>query len=182
VLVTAFGNDTDPVTGRRQSRFVPPVLSFSPTNWRVPQQMLLQPVSDNTLDPHAQNIVGVNFSLASTDAFFDEQVFSGTVLTVLDADEAGLSLSQPALAVKEGGSANFTVRLTSTPSSDVTLYAQTPSSCFAPTLAGGGDHGCYAVTNFSALPNRLVFSPQNWSTAQVPFAHRTACCPPPSRH
>ena len=71
-------------------------------------------------------------------------------LTIVDDDTAGITVTPTALEVEEGGSAPYTVVLTSEPTGNVTV---TPAS---------GDTGIATVSG-----GPLTFTPDNWSTAQT---------------
>ena len=71
-------------------------------------------------------------------------------VTVAENDRAGLNLSSTDLAVTEGGTATFTVRLTTQPSADVTVSVPQPSN-----------------TDVTVDKTELTFTSSNWNTAQT---------------
>ena len=75
---------------------------------------------------------------------------TGTTLTIEDDDTRGVTVSETALPVPEGGTATYTVVLDSQPAGDVTV---TPSR-------SGGDAD---VT----VSGALTFTPSDWDTAQT---------------
>ena len=72
--------------------------------------------------------------------------------TITDDDEAGATVTPTSVSMNEGGSADYTLALTSEPTAEVTI---------AVARATGGD------TDLTAAPASLTFSASNWSTAQT---------------
>ena len=78
-------------------------------------------------------------------------------VTVADLAAQRLVLSQAALAVEEGGSGSYTVKLATQPSGDVTV-----------TVRGTADTDLILDTNDEELDNQetLTFTPSNWDSGQ----------------
>ena len=76
-------------------------------------------------------------------------------VTVTDNDTPGLVLSNSELAVTEGASASYTVKLATQPTAEVTV-----------TVDGT------AGTDLSVAENTLTFSATNWSSEQTVTAER----------
>ena len=58
---------------------------------------------------------------ASSADEFDAVTIAGVAVTVTDDDAAGAAVSETTLTVAEGGSATYTVRLNTQPTSDVVI-------------------------------------------------------------
>ncbi|MBF2755850.1 MAG: hypothetical protein ISN29_11430, partial [Gammaproteobacteria bacterium AqS3] len=118
----------------------PATLNFSVNNWSVSQTVTLRAVqdADGNNETAAISLTGA-------------RITSGSVAVALVDDDptVGLTLSTSELTVDEGGSATFTIRL-STP----------PSGARALTLAS-------TSTEVTVTPASLSFSTSNWSTPQT---------------
>ena len=77
-------------------------------------------------------------------------VINGTTLMLTDDDERGVELSGTSLTVREGGTATYSVALTSQPTGTVTV---------TPTVSGSAD--------VSISPASLSFTPTNWIAPQA---------------
>ena len=71
-------------------------------------------------------------------------------LTITDDDSRGVTVSQGSLAVAEGDTSNYTLVLESQPTGQVQIDVDIPSG-----------------TDVAVNPNRLVFTSDNWNTAQT---------------
>jgi hypothetical protein len=111
--------------------------------WNKPQTVTFTPVNDDRVDGTATGTI----TFAVTGGFTDTHTHPLAV-SATDNDAAGYTLSASTVTVAEGGSATYTVKLTSQPAADVTV-----------TPAGTGD----AHTS----PASLVFTAANWATAQT---------------
>ena len=82
---------------------------------------------------------------------------AGVAVTVTDDDTAGATVSETTLTVTEGGSATYTVRLNTQPTSDVVITVSSDNSDVT------------ADTDAASSGNQatLTFSTSNWSTAQT---------------
>ncbi|WP_404370677.1 PQQ-dependent sugar dehydrogenase [Corallococcus coralloides] len=117
-------------------------LTFSPTNWSVPQVVVLEAVEDADADADV-----ATFTVAS-EGLTTESV----VATTIDNNSPRLVLSTTRLTVPEGGTATFDVSLSLRPSSNVTVTV-------APTQ-GDADISV-------ASASTLTFTTSNWSTPQT---------------
>ena len=81
---------------------------------------------------------------------FDAVTIAGVTVTVTDDETAGVSVSETVLTVDEGGSATYTVKLNTQPTSNVVISV---------TASGN--------TDVTASPATLTFTTSNWSTAQT---------------
>ena len=80
---------------------------------------------------------------ASSANEFDAVTIAGVAVTVTDDDAAGAAVSETTLTVAEGGSATYTVRLNTQPTSDVVI-----------TVSSGN-------TDVTASPATLTFTSSN---------------------
>ena len=94
--------------------------------------------------------VGIDGTLTGT-------TVTGTALNLQDDDTKGLLLSAESVPVTEGGSATWTVRLTSQPSGDVTVVLTGEANGITVSTANGDD--------------TLIFKPDAWAAEQVVTAH-----------
>ncbi|MDE0523462.1 MAG: cadherin-like beta sandwich domain-containing protein [Boseongicola sp.] len=123
-------------------------------------------VADVALTIDASEITGTaTFALAPVDDGLDEDGESltvggtttvgglsvtGTALTIEDDDTRGVTVSETALPVPEGGTATYTVVLDSQPTGDVTVTPSRSSGDADVTVSGA-----------------LTFTPSDWDTAQT---------------
>ena len=130
----------------------PGSLSFGASDWRTPKSFRV--TADGDAD--AVDEAAVTLSLAATgSAEYAALPASEVAVAVGDDDVPALRLSASAVAVPEGGSASYTLRLTEAPTADVTVQ---------PAIVSG-----YGVTLTDRYGNRrfeLVFTPSNWSVGQ----------------
>ena len=71
-------------------------------------------------------------------------------ITIIDDDTAGVTVSESALTIEEGGRGTYTVRLDTQPTDSVTVTVNDPAN-----------------TDVTAEPASLTFSASTWSTAQT---------------
>ena len=71
-----------------------------------------------------------------------------STVSIIDDDNAGVSVSPTSLTVDEGGSGSYTIELDTQPTADVTV-----------NIASGGD--------VTTSPSSLTFTTSNWSAAQT---------------
>ena len=122
-------------------------LTFTALNWETAQTVTVTGVSD--IDT-ANDTVTVTVSAASTDTEYSGLSETLTV-TVDDSAPAGIELSPTSLAVDEGSTATFTVKLETEPAGDVTVTVTS------------GDTGAATIAPTTAL----TFTALNWETAQT---------------
>ena len=118
----------------------PTSLTFTPANWDTPQSVTVSGVSDADVANEAATIT-VATSVASSETLS---------VTVTDDDVQALQLSQSALALTEGASGTFTVRMAFEPGSNTTVNLST------------SDVGAAAVN-----PGTLTFTAANYATPQT---------------
>ena len=126
----------------------PNELTFTAQNWSTPQEVRVSAAAD--ADDRDGTAVFAH-AATSTDGNYHEFDVDSVEAVERDSDRAiGVTLSVDNVTVPEGGTATWTVVLDGEPRADVTVAVA--------RAAGDGD--------LSALPAALVFTPQNWSTAQ----------------
>lgn len=156
VTVTpTLNNNTTPFAAiAGQVTFSPATLTFTDANWNTPQILTISATNDTTAEPPLNAILictpsaGAGYAVGNT---------NGTTfaVTVNDNDSAGqLVISQPTASVVEGGSATYTIALSSAPTAPVTVTIVTQkhvvppspyameagyfsSSVYSPSFAGG---------------------------------------------
>ena len=147
VRVTAGGSsdvtlDTDTGTSGNQD-----TLTFTTSNWNTAQTVTVRAAQDADAVNDTASITHAVDASRSADEF-DNVTIAGLAVTVAD-DDLGVTNSESTLAVTEGGSATYTVTLTTKPSADVTIV----------------------ITNYNpdvtTTPARLTFTPSNWNTART---------------
>ena len=120
-------------------------LTFSRTSWNTAQTVTVSAGED---DDAVEDTATLTHGAAGGDY---GSVSKALTVTVTDDDTAGLVLSKATLAVTEGASASYTVKLATQPTGQVTV-----------TVTVGGT----ADTDLSVTENTLTFSRTSWSTAQ----------------
>ncbi|MFO0888457.1 MAG: Calx-beta domain-containing protein [Isosphaeraceae bacterium] len=100
----------------------PDSLTFTPDNWDVPQIVTVTGVDDDVIDGDVAYSILAG-PAASTDATYSGLDPADVSATNQDDDEAGIIVSPTAdlHTTEAGGTASFTIRLTSRPSADVTI-------------------------------------------------------------
>ena len=122
-------------------------LTFTATNWSDLQTVTVTGAMDADANANADAVIS---HVAAGAAEYDGLTpIARVTVTVTETDTRGITLSETALSVTEGGSGNYTVRLNSEPDSDVVI---------TPTSADPGAAGVSAA---------LVFTTANWNTAQT---------------
>ena len=154
VLDTQPATDvTIEITGGGDVTTNPTQLVFTPTTWSTEQTVTVNAGED---DDAAQDSVTIGHSVADGSAQeYAGLTVGGVDVTVADKDSAGVSISETALTITEGGSDSYTVVLTTRPSADVTVaisgHAGTDVSLSGETLAN----------------DALTFTLDNWNQAQT---------------
>ncbi len=134
VIVTVNGASGDvSVTGSP--------LTFTTDTWNMEQTITVTAAEDDDAVP---DTVTLTHGVTGYDVISEPNV----VVTVIENDMAGLTLTPNTLSMNEGvGSQTYTVALTAEPTVDVTI-----------AIAPGGD--------VMVAPDSLTFTPMNWATAQ----------------
>jgi len=135
VFITAGGDVTTSPTSLR----------FTPSNWDNARRVTVNARED---DDTTNDSVSISHGVTSGSAAEYRDVgIDGVAVTVVDDDTPGVTLSESALAVTEGGSGSYTVVLETEPSGNVTI-----------TITVEGE----ATTS----PTSLTFTPSNWDNAR----------------
>ncbi|MBP1468573.1 hypothetical protein EYB53_022865 [Candidatus Chloroploca sp. M-50] len=128
-------------------------VSFTPQNWNTAQSVQVTAV-DDAIDEADVHLSLITHTTASADPNYNQPTARFTPLPtvtvrITDNDTAGVDITPTTVEVAEGGdSASYAVRLLSQPTAPVTL-----------TLA-------VDAAQVSVNQTSLVFTPQNWNTAQ----------------
>ena len=136
--------DTDGATSGNQT-----TLTFSPANWDTAQTVTVAAAQDADAANDTASISHAVVAARSANEY-DNVSIAGVAVTVTDDETAGVSVSETALTVAEGGSATYTVVLDAQPTSDVVINV---------TKSGSDD--------VTVSPATLTFTTSNWSTAQT---------------
>ena len=123
----------------------PARLTFTTANWSTAKTVTVAAAQDaDAVDDAAAISHAVDASRSANE--FDAVNIAGVAVAVTDDDTAGVSVSETALEVAEGGSGSYTVRLNTQPTSDVVIGV---------TRSGSPD--------VTVSPATLTFSSSNWS-------------------
>ncbi|MBF2753878.1 MAG: autotransporter outer membrane beta-barrel domain-containing protein [Gammaproteobacteria bacterium AqS3] len=137
--VTLSSDNTDVVIN-------PGSLTFTASNWSIPQTVRVGTVKDENQDHDSARII-VSGSGVRT---------RGLDLLLIDGDKGteGIILSSPSLTVAEGGEGTFTVRLTDRPSEARTVVLDSP-------------YGFSGISFGKSFQTALTFTESNWNIAQT---------------
>ena len=125
-------------------------LTFDASNWNLEQSLPVQARDDRRAE--GEHVGSVSFEVLGMDADYAALAVPDQIFTILDNDTVGLEVTPGLLAVPEnGGTGTFDVRLTSEPSSVVSLEASLSNAGVNGTLDRSG----------------LEFGPDNWNTYQT---------------
>ncbi len=129
----------------------PSSLTFTPADWNVPRTIAIAGVNNDIDDGDATAQV-VCDPASSPDPAYNGATATAVTLRRIDDDVRGVTVTPTTgLTTTElGGTATFTVVLTSQPTAVVAI----------PMTSGDADQG-------SVTPASLTFTPVNWSTAQT---------------
>ena len=147
ISVTASGNTDVTVSPAR--------LTFTSSNWSTAQTVTVSAAHDADAVNDTASIAHAVVPAESADEY-DTATIAGVAVTVAD-DDAGVTNSESTLVVAEGGSATYTVALSTRPSADVAIIIADDN----PDVTADTD----AAT--SGNQDRLTFTPANWSTPQT---------------
>jgi hypothetical protein len=129
-----------------------PTVTFSTSNWNIPQTLTITGQDDSSVDGNVPYTIQLG-SASSADATYNG-MSSGTVNAVNnDNDSAGISITTvsvaPWLTSESSGAITYSVKLTSKPSSSVTL-------------------SIFSLSPLEGQPSlsSMVFTNLNWNTSQ----------------
>ncbi len=126
-------------------------LTFTTGNWNTAQTVTVTAVEDD--DAVADGEVTLTHTASGGD--YGSVAAKNITVTITENDTAGLTVDSASLTVTEGGAKNYTVRLDSEPTADVTVaitgHAGTDLTLLGDMLAN----------------DALTFTTDNWNTAQT---------------
>ena len=120
-------------------------LTFTTANWNAAQTVAVTAVADADADAGE-----ATFAHTASGGGYGTVTVDSVVATEVDGDTRGVTVAPTALSVPEGGSQNYTVKLNTRPSGEVTV-----------SIARTGD------SDLSASTPALTYTAANWSTAQT---------------
>jgi hypothetical protein len=129
----------------------PGSLTFTSVNWAVPLTVTVTGVNDSQDDGDAPYIV--NTTLSSADPLYDVIDPADVSVTNLDDDTAGITLDVPAnplIIEEDGGTASFTMVLSSEPTADVVIALSSSDT-----------------SEGIVSPESLIFTIINWAAPQT---------------
>lgn len=130
----------------------PLLLTFTEENWAAPQTVTVMGINDDVADGPQSYIVRVKPNAETTDESYRTLLEQDVTLANIDNDSAGFRVNptKGLLTTESGGTATFTIELTSKPRADVkiTLTSSDPSEG-------------------TVSPNQVLFTPDNYKSAQV---------------
>ncbi len=135
----------------------PARLTFTTANWSTAQTVTVAAAQDADAVDDAASITHAVVASRSADEF-DAVNIAGVAVAVTDDETAGVTVSETALTVDEGGSGSYTVRLNTQPTSNVVISV---------TKTGSTDVTLDTDTGTSGNQTTLTFTPANWSAAQT---------------
>ena len=123
-----------------------PASTFTSTDWNTAKTVMVTGVEDSDMNDEF-----VTLSNDPSGANYDSVSTVDVKLNVTDNDSPGVNVSTTALTVREEDTTgnSYTLALNIQPTADVTV-----------TVAGHSD------TDVTPSPTTLIFTPQNWATAQ----------------
>ena len=131
-------------------------LSFDATNWNTAQTVTVTAVAD---DDGADETATLTNTASGAGAYNSLTSTPGVAVQVRDDETAGVVVSPMSLAIDEGGTATYTVRLSAPPASGTSTVA----------VAATGMAGLTVATSslvFNATTT-LLFTGTTWNTAQT---------------
>ena len=126
-------------------------LAFTTDNWNTAQTVTVSAAED--ADATADADVTITHTASGGD--YGSVAAKTVTVTITENDTAGLTIDSASLTVTEGGAKDYTVRLGSEPTADVTV---------AITGHGGTDLTLSGATLANEV---LIFTTDNWNTAQT---------------
>ncbi len=129
----------------------PTSVTFTPSSWNTPQTITVTGVDDDVDDDDVAYTI-ITAAATSTDSKYNGINPADVSVTNLDNDNAGFTVTPTTglTTTEAGGTAQFTVRLNTCPTSNVTI-----------TLTSGNP------AEGTIAPSTLTFTTANWNTAQT---------------
>ena len=146
----------------------PTTLTFTSQNWETAQTVTVTAANDADT---VNDVVTLTHSATSTEQDYRGITIASVEVTVTDNDTAGVMIEPTALSVVAGRSNEYTVRLATEPTGNVTvgvtLPAGTDLSLDKTTLT-------FTVVNWDTAQTVIVSATENAATAKVTLAHAVA--------
>ncbi len=130
----------------------PSSITFTSANWSTAQTITITGVNDNIDDDNQNYSIITSATNSTDDSNFNNLVVSDVSVTNTDDDVAGITVNPTSglTTTEAGGTATFTIVLTSQPTANVTIGLNSNN-----TAEG------------TVSPASLVFTTANWNTAQT---------------
>jgi gliding motility-associated-like protein len=145
--VTITLNSSNPAEGTVS----PTSLTFTPANWNTPQTVTITGVDDDVDDDNVAYTIITN-PASSTDSKYSGLNPVDVSVTNTDNDTAGFTVSPTSglTTTEAGGTAQFTIRLNTRPTANVTI----------PISSSNTSEGTVSVSS-------VTFTPANWNVPQT---------------
>ncbi len=129
----------------------PGSVTFTTANWNIPQTITVTGVNDDVQDGNISYLI-VTSQATSSDTNYSSINPADVNVSNTDNDIAGYTFSATSglVTTEAGGTATFTIKLTSQPTANVTISLTS------------SDPGEGTVS-----PSSVIFTPANWNTAQT---------------
>ena len=126
---------------------IPSETTFTPSNWNTPKTVTVRTNQDN--DAVDESVFIRHIVAQGSAAEYHVLSIDDVDVTVVDDDEAGVTISKDRLTIDEGGSGTYTIVLDTQPSADVTIIISE------------------LVLGVAVNPFHPMFTPSNWNTPQT---------------
>jgi large repetitive protein len=130
----------------------PTLLTFDEENWKATQTVTVMGVNDDVADGPQSYLVRVKPNAETLDEGYRALLEQDVTLTNIDNDSAGFRVTPlgELRTTERGGTATFSIELTSKPKADVTIPLRTSDD-----------------SEGTVTPNQLFFTTDNYKSAQV---------------
>ena len=126
---------------------IPSETTFTPSNWNTPKTVTVRTNQDD--DAVDESVFIRHIVAQGSAAEYHALSIDDVDVTVVDDDEAGVTISKDRLTIDEGGSGTYTIVLDTQPSADVTIIISE------------------LVLGVAVNPFHPMFTPSNWNTPQT---------------
>ena len=126
----------------------PATLTFTPSNWSTVRTVTVRGVNDPDADHETVAVTHAVVDAASADEY-DDVADADVTVTTVDDDTPGLRVGALPRPVPEGGTATYTLRLNTQPTSDVVVRVSSDNP------------------DVTVRPEELTFTSANWHRAQT---------------
>jgi hypothetical protein len=146
-------NVTIPLSSSKvtEGAVAPASVTFTPANWNIAQTVTVTGVDDAVVDGTVAYTI-VTGATSSTDPVYNNLTVADVSVSNLDNDTAGVTVTPTSglTTTESGGTATFTMVLTSQPTANVTIPLSSSK-----------------VTEGTVAPASVTFTPANWNIAQT---------------